>query len=140
MRRVELLLGIGTAIAAVCAIIATIFAPIATSGLSVDGAAPITHAIYARDFGLLSMLVVIVSIAALAACVVLGAYYHARRGSTLGRAIMWAATLAYIPLFATSLRQGGFAAYPALLALVCALVALVPSRRRTGSGMQATHG
>ncbi|HEU4783810.1 MAG TPA: hypothetical protein VFS83_10765 [Ktedonobacterales bacterium] len=140
MRRVELLLGIGTALAAVAAIIATIFAPIATTGLSVDGAAPVTHDIYARDHGLVSMLVVIVSIAALAACVLLGAYYHARRGSTLGRALMWAAALAYIVLTATSLRQGSFAVYPALLALACALVALIPSRRRVEPGVQATHG
>jgi len=140
MRRVELLLGIGTALAAVAAIMATIFAPIATTGLSVDGAVPIVRHVYARDFGLIPMLVVIVSIAALAACVLLGAYYHIRRGSTLARAIMWAAALAYIVLVGTSLRQGSFAVYPAFLALVCALVALVPSRRRAEPRVQATHG
>lgn len=140
MRRVELLLGIGTALAAVAAIMATIFAPIATTGLSIDGAVSTIRHVYARDAGLVPMLVVIISIAALAACVVLGAYYHARRGSTLGRAFMWAAALAYIVLTATSLRQGSFAVYPAFLALVCALVALIPSRRRTEPGVQATHG
>jgi hypothetical protein len=140
MRRIELLFGIGTALAAIVAILVTIFAPIATTGLGVDGAAPVTHAIYARDHGLVSMLAVIVFIAALAACVLLGAYHHARRGSTLGRTIMWAAALAYVLLAFWSLPQGGFAAYPALLALACALVALIPSRRRTEPGVQATHG
>lgn len=133
-------MGLGTVLAAIAAIIATIFAPIATTGLSIDGAAPVIHYIYARDHGLAAMLAVIVSVAALATCVLLGAYYHARRGSTLGRAIMWAAALAYIVLTATSLRQGSFAVYPALLALACALVALIPSRRRTEPGVQATHG
>lgn len=138
MRRVELLFGIGTALSAIVAILVTIFVPIATTGLSVDGAAPVVRHIYARDFGLIPMLVVIVSIAALAACVLLGAYYHARRGSTLARAILWAAALAYIVLIATSLRQGSFAVYPAFLALACALVALIPSRR-TEPGVQAIH-
>lgn len=140
MRRIELLLGIGTALAAVGAIIATVFAPIAATGLSIDGAASTIRHIYARDFGLIPMLAVIVSIAALAACVLLGAYYHTRRGSTFARAIMWAAALAYIPLFATSLPRGEFSQYPALVALACALVALVPSRRRAEPGVQATHG
>lgn len=140
IRRIELLMGLVTVLAAIAAIIATIFAPIATTGLSVDGATPLVRHVYARASGLIPMLVVIVSIAALAACVLLGAYYHTRRGSTLGRAIMWAAALAYIVLTATSLRQGSFAAYPALLPLTCALVALIPSRQRTEPGVQITHG
>jgi hypothetical protein len=140
MRRVELLLGIGTALAAVAAIMATIFAPIATTGLSIDGAVSTIRHVYARDAGLVPVLVVIMSIAALAACVLLGAYYHSRSESVLGRAIMWAAALAYVLLAFWSLPQGGFAAYPALLALACALVALIPSRRRTEPGVQATHG
>ena len=117
-------MGLGTVLAAIAAIIATIVSPIATTGLSVDGAAPINRHVYARDSGLIPMLVVIVSIVVLATCVLLGAYYHARRGSTLGRA-MTAAALAYIVLAATACRQGSFAAYPAFLALACALVALV---------------
>ena len=129
IRRIELILGLVTVLAAIAAILATIFAPIATTGLSIDGAAPVVRHVYARDFGLIPMLAVIVFIAALAACVSLGAYYHTRRGSTLGRVIMWAAALAYIVLTATSLRQGSFAVYPALLALACALVALIPTRR-----------
>src|SRR5689334_15864594 len=95
LRRVEFLLGIGTALAALVAILATIFAPIAATGLSVDGATPIIRHVYARDSGLIPMLAVIVSIAALAACVLVGAYFHTWRRSTLGRAIMWAAALAY---------------------------------------------
>lgn len=140
MRSIELLLGIGTALAALVAILATIYAPIATTGLSVEGAAPVTHAIYARDHGLVPMLAVMIFIAALAICVLVGAYSHAYRGSTLGRAIMWAATLAYVLLAFWSLQQGAFAAYPALVAVACAAVALVPSRRRAEPGVQATHG
>lgn len=139
MRRVELLLGIGTALAAVAAIIATIFAPIATTGLSIDGAAPAIRQVYARDHGLIPMVGVLVFIALLAACVLLGAYYHTRRGSATGRAIMCAATLAYVLLAFWSLRQGGFAAYPALLALGCALTALIPTRRRNAPVLQTNH-
>jgi hypothetical protein len=139
IRRIELFMGLVTVLAAIAAIIATIVSPIATTGRSVDGAAPIIRHVYVRDSGLIPMLAVIVSIVVLATCVLLGAYYHTRRGSTLGRAIIWAAALAYIVLTATSLRQGSFAAYPAFLALACALVALVPSRR-TEPGVQTTHG
>lgn len=76
MRRVELILGVGTALAAIGAIVATIFVPLATTGHSVDGGAPVIHYLYARDHGLVPMLAVIVFIAALAACVLLGAYYQ----------------------------------------------------------------
>jgi hypothetical protein len=114
MRRVEILFGIGTAVVAIGAIIATIFAPIASAGISIDGATPIIRHVYARDLGLIPMLAVIVFIAALAVCVLLGAYYHTRPGSTFARAILWAAALAYIPLFATSLPRGAFSEYPAL--------------------------
>jgi hypothetical protein len=130
VRRIELLLGVGTVLAAAAAIVATIFVPIATMSLSVGDDAPIIRHVYARDNGLVPMLAVTAITAVLAVCVLLGAYVHSHRGSTFARAIMLAAVLAYLALVPASVRQGAFAVYPALVALACALVALIPSRQR----------
>ncbi len=87
------------------------------------------------------MLAVIAFIAALAVCVLLGAYYHTQHGSMFACAIMWAAALVYVVLIPASLWQGSFTVYPAVLALACALSALIPSRRRsTVAEAQLHHG
>jgi hypothetical protein len=127
LRRIELALGLAVALAAVAAIIMTIFRPVATTGLTVGGQPTITRSVYARDAGLVPMLGVIALIALLGACVTVGAYLHARHGSRLGRALVWWATPAYVLISLWSFRQGSFGEYPAMLSLLCALVALLPA-------------
>lgn len=136
MRRIELLLGIGTALAAIAAIVATIWLPTATTTLSVEGQAPVVQHIYARDHGLVPMLVVIALIALLGAGVLLGAYFHSQRGSTFGRTIVLTSAASYVVVTAGSLWQGAFAVYSTMLALLCALFALLPSRRLSGGRSQ----
>jgi hypothetical protein len=132
MRRIELLLGVGTALAAIAAIFATIWLPTATTSLSVEGRAPVVHHIYARDNGLVPMLVIIALIAALGTGVLPGAYFHSQRGSAFGRTIVLTSAASYVVVTAGSIWQGAFAVYPAMLALLCALFALLPSRRPSG--------
>lgn len=76
------------------------------------------------------MVAVIAFIAVLAACVLLGAYFHTQRGAALGRAIIVAGAASYVVLTAMSVRQGAFAVYPAMLAIACALFALLPAHSR----------
>jgi hypothetical protein len=133
VRRIELLLGALTAIAAVAAIVATIFVPVAKMGLEVGDRAPIIQPIYARDFGVARLVVVMALIALLGALVLLGAYSHARRGSTFGRALVLSAALSYVALTILGLEQSIFAEYPAMLSLACTLFAYLPARGHSGS-------
>lgn len=128
VRRIELLLGVGTALAAIAAMMATIFMPVATTGLIVAGRAPIIQSVYARDYGVVRMIVVMALIALLGALVLLGAFAHARRGSPLGRVLVCAAVPCFFVLAIGSIKQGAFAEYPFMVTLACALFALLPTR------------
>ncbi|MFI5273032.1 MAG: hypothetical protein ACHQ4H_08385 [Ktedonobacterales bacterium] len=108
--------------------VATLFLPTGITGLSVDGGASIIHHTYARDHGVIRMVMIVVLIALLASCVLLGAYYHAQRGTTFGRAIVLGATILYVALTLASVPQGAFAGYPTIVALACLLFALLPGR------------
>lgn len=137
IRRVELAMGVAVAVAAVAAIVMTIFRPVATTGMIIGNQAPISHYVYARDAGLVPMVGVITLIALLAAFVAVGAYSHARHGSHFGRALVLGATLAYVLISLWSVRQGSFGEYPALLSLICALFALLPDRRQPATAAHA---
>jgi hypothetical protein len=129
VRRIEWFAGLITSVAGLAAILATLFLPIGRTFNIIDGhvVGPVTP-IYARSQGWLPVVVTCLLIVVLSLWILIAAYQHALRGVGSARVLLWVGTLAYFLVGAWTLRLGSFAEYPALVAVVCSLFALLPSR------------
>lgn len=131
IRRIEWFAAIATAVATVYAVVAIIFLPVATTGLYVRGQAPVIMSVYARDSGLGRMAITCAFVAVFGVSVVAGAWAHTRRASVLGSTFVLTGAFGsvLVSVYGTPL-VGGYTQIPALLALVTAVLSIVPSRQR----------